>query len=262
MILPRALILFFRNFGRRYFKAKNSYDTERFQEFIFNKTEIFSSDIKKHINKNISISKIAGLGFVCSSSTSSKILDFGGAAGIDFFVARELFGFDQEWFCIETEAMCKIARERNVALRDLRFLTLEEYLRLDNVGYQFNLYSNSALQYTESPIATLGTLLRMNPSKVAIIRTPVILEGKAKVLDQESSSDRNGPQIVNISKSNDSVSNAVRIVNIDAIRSTFVDNGYEVIWEEVKKTTAFKDSKHLLSRNTQVRNLDIFATRS
>jgi putative methyltransferase (TIGR04325 family) len=242
-------------------KKSNTYEDEQFQEYILRKTIYFSSDVRKHIHKNLSIPKIAGLGFLCSSSSNLKIVDFGGAAGIDFFVARELFGFNYEWQCIETEALCTAARKTKEQTRGLNFLTFEEYLGKEVDSGPFSLYANSSLQYTESPIGTLETLLGKMPERVAIIRTPVILNGDTRLLQQESSMERNGPQGVQVPKSSSPVSNTVRIVHAEEIRSTFMKSGFEITCESLQESRAFGSDRHRLSRNSPIRLLDILATR-
>lgn len=155
------------------------YNDLEFQSFICLKTQQFKNNPEIHLGKNLTISKIAGLAFVSLPlNESQQIIDLGGGAGIDYFISRELFDISQQWKCLETEAMCKVMIGEKLREENLQFDTLANFMQYTKQGLNFSLYSNSALQYFDNPIKVLDSLLLKGPRKVAIIRTPFVLEGQ------------------------------------------------------------------------------------
>ena len=174
----------------------NVYNLDFFQQFIVENTTIFRDNLSANIHKNTTLSKFAALAFVClSEKRKPTIVDFGGGAGIDFFIARHLFGLDLKWICIETEVMCRIASTTGLNSGNLQFFSFDDYLQSGLLNEKSNLYLNSSLQYTPKPLEILRTLLSLKPRKVALIRTPVVVKGTEFRSKQNSLLEKNGPQI-------------------------------------------------------------------
>ena len=239
----------------------NAYDEEEFQSFIFNKTQQFKNQVQDHLYKNLTISKIAGLAFVYLPLDESKqIIDLGGGAGIDYFISRELFDTSQQWKCLETQAMCKVMIGEKLREENLQFDTLANFLQYTKQGLNFSLYSNSALQYFDNPIKVLDSLLLKGPKKVAIIRTPFVLEGAELSTLQRSKFSKNGPQVGELSDNRD-VANFVKIERLESIKKMFQQYNYQIVCENTSVGSFTHQSKFRRSRKSLIRTVDLLAWR-
>jgi putative methyltransferase (TIGR04325 family) len=240
----------------------NAYEEEEFQSFIFNKTQQFKNQIQNHLYKNLTISKIAGLSFVSLPLNESKqIIDLGGGAGIDYFISRELFDISQQWKCLETEAMCRVMIDKKLKEDNLQFDTLENFLQYTKLELNFSLYTNSALQYFESPIKVLDSLLLRGPKKVAIIRTPFVLEGSELSTLQKSKFTKNGPQVGELSNNKEDISNLVTIERLENIKKVFQQHNYEIVCENTSVGSFTHQKKFRRSRKSLIRTVDLLARR-
>jgi len=240
----------------------NSYDEEEFQSFIFDKTQQFKNQVQDHLYKNLTISKIAGLSFVSLPLNKSKqIIDLGGGAGIDYFISRELFDICQQWKCLETEAMCRVMIDKKLKEDNLQFDTLANFLQYTKLELNFSLYTNSALQYFENPINVLDSLLLKGPKKVAIIRTPFVLEGSKLSTQQKSKFSKNGPQVGELSDNKKDISNFVTIERLENIKKVFQQHNYEIVCENTAVGSFTHQSKFLRPRKSLIRTVDLLAWR-
>jgi putative methyltransferase (TIGR04325 family) len=240
--------------------SMNAYDQEEFQSFIFNKTQQFKNQVQEYLHKNLTISKIAGLAFVTLPlNESQQIIDLGGGAGIDFFISQELFGNNKQWICLETEAMCKIIVDRQLKEKNLQFDTLTHFL--ENTKNDFSLYSNSALQYFKDPISVLDSLLKKGPQKVAIIRTPFVLEGAESSTLQKSKFSKNGPQVNELNNNKQNISNFVKFESLENIKKLFQKHKYQIICENMSVGSFTHQSRILNHRKPLVRTVDLLARR-
>ncbi len=236
---------------------KLAYNQEEFQNYIVEKTKKFVETLGSSLCKNVTISKIAGLSFVCLPSHKvTKIVDLGGGAGLDFFIARELFGINFNWEVVETEAMCNIVAQEILDNR-LRFNSLGTFLQGETKQYNFALYANSSLQYLPEQIKVLNLLLLKKPSKVAILRTPFVVEGEEVTEFQDSVLFKNGPQIDETISMNTKIRNEVTITKIKEVRNVFKENGYEIICESSQEGSFTKKEKVFKFGQSKVRTFDL-----
>ena len=238
-----------------------AYDNPDFQSYVVEKTKTFINLIDSSFYRNTTVSKLAGLAFVCSPCDEfTNIVDIGGGAGIDFFIATKLFGDDLNWEVLETEVMCKTASQANFDRR-LKFQTLGNFLQRQNVEDNFSLYSNSSLQYIPDPIETLGLLLLRRPSKVAILRTPFVLQGEEVDAFQKSILSKNGPQVESLIAPKTVVSNRVKIAKIERLRKVLVGSGYEIVCENVQSGGFTREARLRNLRKSIIKTMDVMAIR-
>ena len=240
----------------------NAYDKEEFQSFIFNKTHLLKNQPQKYLYNNLTISKIASLAFVALPlNQSQQIIDLGGGAGIDYFISRELFDISQQWKCLETEAMCRVMIGKKLREENLQFDTLANFLQYTEQGLNFSLYSNSALQYFDNPIKVLDSLLAKGPKKVAIIRTPFVLEGAEFSTLQKSKFSKNGPQVGELSDDKEDISNFVKIEKLEYIKKVFRQHNYQIICENTSAGSFTHQSKFRGPRKALIGTVDLLACR-
>jgi putative methyltransferase (TIGR04325 family) len=252
-----VLLKFFERNASLLKSEKLAYNQEEFQSYIVEKTKKFVETLGSSLYKNVTISKIAGLSFVClPSREATKIIDLGGGAGLDFFIARELFGINFNWEVVETEVMCNIVAQEILDNR-LRFNTLGAFLQGETNKSNFALYANSSLQYLPDQIKVLNLLLLKKPSKVAILRTPFVVEGEEVTEFQDSALFKNGPQIDETISINTKIRNEVTIIKIKEVKNVFKENGYEIICENSQEGSFTKKEMVFKFRQSKVRTFDL-----
>lgn len=240
--------------------SEKSYYDEKFQNYIVAKTKIFAQNLESYLQNNLTISKMAGLSFVCSPfGQAINVVDLGGGAGIDFFIAKELFDSDLNWVCIETDIMCKVATGEHLH-SNLKFISMETFLTQKST-HEFSLYSNSALQYLPQAIDLLSQLLLKRPLKVAIVRTPFVLQGEHLEQIQISELSKNGPQIQFFTSTRSSVHNAVTIMKLEELKEVLNRNGYEIICENIQDGSFTPKRRLLWSGESIIKTVDILAKR-
>jgi len=242
--------------------SQNAYNEEEFQSYILDKTQQFRSQEKKHLHKNLTTSKMAGLAFVSLPlNRTTHIIDLGGGAGLDFFVSREIFGFDKKWTCLETDVMCDVIKKKNFKERNLRFQTLSEFLGRRVEKDAFALYANSSLQYMLDPIAVLQSLLIKKPEKVAIIRTPFVVSGAGLKILQTSIMSKNGPQLNTINGDKNEISMSVRIEPLPKIKEVFEQNHYQIMCENIQDGSFTRKKRFSPFEGSTIKTVDILARR-
>lgn len=193
---------------------------------------------------------------------STRIIDLGGGAGIDFFISRELFDVNSQWVSLETEAMCKIMKEKDLSEKNLEFDTLIKFLKDTEIGDNFSLYSNSALQYFDNPINVLESLLVKRPQRVAIIRTPFVIEGREISGIQRSKLGKNGPQVGEPGNDEKVISNIVKIERLDSVKKLLQKYDYQIVCENSQVGSFTKQCRFLWFRKSAIRTVDLLARRT
>ena len=260
IMLLRALKTLKRHEQENVQEKKITYHDEDFQSYIVAKTQNFAKNLRINLQENLTISKMAGLSFVCSPNGQKiSIADLGGGAGIDFFIAREIFDSNLNWDCIETDTMCDVASRANFH-SNLKFMSIESFLKKKNTG-GFSLYCNSSIQYIPDPIETVNQLLLKRPLKVAIVRTPFVLIGENVKQIQISKLSKNGPQIGSFTTSQLNVQNSVNIPKLEELRAVLDRNGYEIICENVQDGSFTQRNGCFGSGKSLIKTVDILAIR-
>lgn len=243
--------------------SENAYNEEEFQSYILDKTQRFRNQAKKHLHKNLTTSKIAGLAFLfLPLNKTTHIIDLGGGAGLDFFVSREIFGFSKKWTCLETEVMCDVIKRKKFKERNLRFETLSDFLDATEEKGAFALYANSSLQYMFDPIAILESLLLKKPEKVAIIRTPFVVKGAEMKIMQTSIMSKNGPQLNTINGNENEISMLARIERLSNVKKVFEKHNYQIMSENIQDGSFSRKKRFSLFEGTTIKTVDLLARRA
>ena len=164
-----------------------SYDNLLLAQVVTKKTELF---IKHRKAKNFPNSNyLALIAAIKSDDSIRNIIDFGGAAGIHYYLVKYLFPNLKSWNVLETKAMVEANKEKTDSILKFYSLDNDEKMKIDCDL----LYSSSSIQYTNNPTETLKRLISFNPKHILISRTP-FTEGNASVrFTQHSLLSQNGP---------------------------------------------------------------------
>lgn len=123
-------------------------------------------------------------------SNALSVIDFGGAAGTHYYLARSVISKDVsvDWRVVETPQMVKEAREQGLETNELSFY---DSIESASNGEKFDLiFASGAVQCTPDPYGFLRKLTNINADKFVLTRTPVT--EKHVVLLQESTLSSNG----------------------------------------------------------------------
>jgi putative methyltransferase (TIGR04325 family) len=155
------------------------------------------------------------------------VLDFGGAAGLHYFVAKQAFRQrDFRWAIVETPPMT--AQAARFADEQLRFFTsIDEATRW--LGKAALVHCVSALQYVPEPEATLASLLALGAPTV--LWAKLMLGEQREAFTQISRLRDNGPGPLPA----DIADREISYTGIRVARSTFLqshgDAGYRLAWK-------------------------------
>jgi putative methyltransferase (TIGR04325 family) len=120
-----------------------------------------------------------------------RVLDFGGACGGHYILARRLVpeNVSLRWCVVETPAM--VHRARSLENGELRFHSSVEGA-LDDLGTVDLLHCSGALQYVEDPLRTLLELLDVGAKRILFVRLAVHAGSDTLITVQSSKLSWNG----------------------------------------------------------------------
>jgi putative methyltransferase (TIGR04325 family) len=169
---------------------------------------------------------IAGLAAARSDGPLS-VLDFGGAAGLHYFVAKQAFPEREfRWAIVETSSMA--AQAARFADEHLRFFTL-----IDDAAHWLGtvalVHCVSALQYVPGPEATLDRLLALRAP--TLLWAKLMLSEQRETFSQISRLRDNGPGPL----PPDIADREISYTGIHIARTAFLrahsDAGYRLAWK-------------------------------
>jgi putative methyltransferase (TIGR04325 family) len=126
------------------------------------------------------------------SSNELRVIDFGGACGAHYFIAKALFGnrVSLHWHVVETSGMVRKGMElENGELRFFDNLTTAR----QEIGHVDLVFSSGALQYVEDPYKILKDLVECEARCIFLTRLALTTKEQALICIQESRFSENGP---------------------------------------------------------------------
>lgn len=181
----------FQSFAASFSEPITDYEDEALTELIYQKTVIFNRTTMLDLGMGSERLLVAvGIALKERPDEIADVLDFGGACGVHYKLAKLLFPETNfRWAVVETGAMAK--RARSLETESLKFFenikfALEWLGRVDLVN------SNSALQYVADPLQTLKELLALQP-KVALWERLMLSTGQTRTDQQRSMLFDHGP---------------------------------------------------------------------
>ena len=170
--------------------ATGGYENKKLIDLVIFKNLKIRSSTDARVMDLQAMRTISAIGLAAGNKKAMTVLDFGGGAGHHHIVAKLAFPeVSFNWTVVETSALTETVRDRVI---DPELSFVDDVSILDTDTLYDLIYSNSALQYTESPVITLKSLLRLNFSYCFITRIP-LTSRKAFKYHQESMLSQNGP---------------------------------------------------------------------
>ena len=165
----------------------DKYDNHLLAEVVSRKTQIYVKNSSERVLPNSNYLSL--LTAFHALGNTRNVIDFGGAAGIHYFLSKPFVPNLESWMVIETSAMVK-QQEQNKEEK-LKFCTMDD-LVYNDVDCDL-LYLSGSLQYVEDPIQTLNELIQIEPKLVLISRTPFNQKETKAIFIQTSKLSSNGP---------------------------------------------------------------------
>lgn len=168
----------------------DGYEDEILTKIIIGKGKKFAKELAD--NKEVDLNSLRTFIGVSSAIKSSvlKVIDFGGAAGTHYYLAKAILSQDVaiDWRVVETGKMVKEAKEQGLETDELSFY---DSINAATQGEHFDLvFASSSIHYTPNPYEILKELTKIKANKLVVTRTPIT--DKTMVLLQRSSLSANG----------------------------------------------------------------------
>lgn len=221
------------------------YQDETLVKVIIAKTLKFKEDLKKNYRIDQSLLKIFPAVAASLNSDKLTVLDFGGSAGIHYFIVRSILEkeISLDWRVIETPKMVQEAIKNKLENKELTFY--------DNLNTAVNekkidlAIAIGSIHYTDSPNQILEQILKTNPSYFFLSRTP--LAKNELVLLQETFYSKNGvgkiPEELKID--DQKISYPVTILKKDKVETILNNFGKNILSiDEEKSVYKSKDESY------------------
>ena len=179
-------IKYFFFFIQNYLFKKNyqGYDSLVLNNSIIQKTLTYNN--QKFFNKNdINVKRTLKFISFIKRKKIKKILDFGGAAGYHYFIAKNILNYRFKWFVVENKTMVKLCKKK-IKYNNLFF----NNKLIKNHADIF--FSSCAVNYTHNPIDILNKISKLNLKYLYFTRTPLSLNDDVE-FKQLSLLSENGP---------------------------------------------------------------------
>ncbi len=172
------------------FEDADGYEDEILTKIIIGKGKKFAKELAENKEVDLmSLRTFIGISSAINSNTL-KMIDFGGAAGTHYYLAKSIISQDVaiDWRVVETAQMVKEAKEQGLETDELSFYDSIDSATQDE---HFDLvFASSSIHYTPNPYEILKELVNIKANKLVVTRTPIT--DKTIVLLQRSSLSANG----------------------------------------------------------------------
>lgn len=185
----------FNSYGDALSHCGKGYEDDDIAPYVIaEKTKIYRDAVlsaKPFLMDIFAMRTYVGLSFALSGS-ELNVIDFGGACGIHYFIAKQLFGgrVRMRWFVVETPRMVKEAK--TLENDELRFYDDLDMARKD-IGRLDIVFSSGALQYVSNPYDYLEKLTTAGSRCLYMTRIGLTTELREIFSIQESSLHSIGP---------------------------------------------------------------------
>jgi putative methyltransferase (TIGR04325 family) len=173
----------------------STYDDATIAEIVIKKSILFRDALFD--NKNMQHPYIRSiiatvLAAIKNNSDIVNVLDFGGAGGIHYYIAKLVLGnaIQLNWHIVETKAMVNAGRK--IEDEQLRYFDSIESAQIEN--YQYDLvFSSGTLQCCSNQYEILDKLISLQAPNLFITRTPLSDKVITRSFIQYSKLSANGP---------------------------------------------------------------------
>jgi putative methyltransferase (TIGR04325 family) len=232
-------------------KDSSTYENRLLAEVVSKKTEIYVSKSNEKALPNLNY--LALLTAFHSLNDIKTINDFGGAAGIHYFLTKSFLPDLKSWTVIETKAMVKEQLHKRTTTQKnkrLFFSTLEDLTGARNECDL--LYLSGSLQYVGDPIKILSHLISAMPKLILISRTPFNHTEASVKFTQKSKLSSNGPGPLPAGYKDCIISYEVTIPNYNQVIE-LLEKSYSIEW------VCSENEEMIGPNNSRFKYLSIFA---
>jgi len=172
------------------------YEQEALVNVVFEKTKRYRDLLHAQKPLEIDLTNVRtplGLSLALKDVVNEmRVIDFGGACGAHYFIAKALFGerMKLHWYVVETSTMARKGKE--LENDELRFFDDLSKARTE-MGQPDLLFSSGTLQYVADPYVTLKDLTECRARYIFLTRWGLTTGDKELVCVQESKLSSNGP---------------------------------------------------------------------
>lgn len=173
------------------------YDCSDIARSVVSKTKLYSTEISQpsqELRLDLTSSfSLAAMSLAAAGGTVLKVLDFGGAAGLHYFLTRKLISpsIQIQWVVVETPTMVEVASPA-LANQELRFVTdLADASKLLN-GIDI-VHSSGAIQYVADPSELVLKFASLNANYLLLNRIGVTLNDQHLIATHQSRLQDHGP---------------------------------------------------------------------
>lgn len=201
----------------------DKYDNLLLAEVVTKKTQVYVNKSTEGVLPNSNyLSLLTAFHMISETRT---VVDFGGAAGIHYFLSKSFVPNLKSWTVIETKAM--VEQQEQNGEEKLKFCTMDDLVNID-LDCDL-LYLSGALQYVEDPIKTLNQLIRIEPKLILISRTPFNQKDTKAIFTQTSKLSSNGPGPLPSKYKDRKIKYDVNVPNYSQVVA-MLENKYSIQW--------------------------------
>lgn len=160
--------------------------TSRYRERIRQQKSALKLDLTSSFS-------LASMALAAQEKTGLRVLDFGGAAGMHYFLARQLLPHSTriQWVVVETPTMVEFARSE-MSTGELFFVTsIAEANK--SLGQVDLVYCSGAIQYVADPCRLVGEFAALQARFLLLNRTGVTAKDQDFIATHQSKLKDHGP---------------------------------------------------------------------
>ena len=174
--------------------CKNGYEDDYLTSIVYEKTRIYRDSLLKQHPFEIEIGVLRVLIALSLASRDDElnVIDFGGACGAHYYIAKAVFGkwINLRWHVVETGKM--VSKASSLQDQQLQFFDSVQKAKsgFDHINLVFSSY---ALQYVPQPYELLEQLVECKADNLFITRIGLSTLSKELISIQKSNLSDNGP---------------------------------------------------------------------
>jgi putative methyltransferase (TIGR04325 family) len=173
--------------------SNSGYEEKELVEVVIEKTKIFKKELTNINSFDIGVLRILTAILLAKKDKAINVIDFGGAAGHHYFIAKKILGEEIKinWRVVETT---KMANSCSNIFSDENLSFFDDISKAKNNLNNIDLvFTSSAIQYCPNPIFTFNQLLEIDSKFLFMTRTPFTSLDRELITIQKSLLSHNGP---------------------------------------------------------------------
>jgi putative methyltransferase (TIGR04325 family) len=229
---------FFNSYSHALKVCGPGYDDDLIADVVVTKTDVFQRNLQ-HGQPRLDLGSfrtLIAMGFA-EKRNPLRILDFGGAAGYHYFIARLAAESHTrlDWRVVETTSMATAAGR--LANEELSFFSSIKDAVTTWEGPPDLVFASGVLMYVPDPLDTFGRLLSLQANRVFVTRTGLSPDATTRFMVQKSKLSTNGPGPLPPGALDKEVTYPNTFIPITAFEQLITSSGYNII-AQINEDTA------------------------